>query len=317
MSISQVSLGLKTDPINTRYSYEWLFDLLAEEKIRFVQLGSFFELYHLETDFFHEVRGAAEERGLRIKSVFTAHRELGGFFVGDPRWERAARRNYEKLIAVAQAVGADYCGSNPGAVPRDRLASKTAGIACYLAHMRELMAVGRGAGLKGLTVEPMSCLAEPPSTPEEIEQMLGALEAWHRSHRETTVPVYLCGDISHGVADDSGRVIHTNEDLFRMQIPRMAEFHFKNTDPLFHSTFGFDPDEEKRGIVDLRALRDLCLARAGRWPVEEVVGYLEISGPKVGRDYSDPQLGAVLRSSLRRLREVFEKEAALATESIR
>ena len=39
----ELQLGIKTDPIEYRYSYDWLFRLLAEEGIRQVQLGSFFE----------------------------------------------------------------------------------------------------------------------------------------------------------------------------------------------------------------------------------------------------------------------------------
>ena len=40
-------------------------------------------------------------------------------------------------------------------------------------------------------------------------------------------------------------------------------------------------------------------------PLTEVVGYLKIGGPKLGRDYSDPRLEASLRASLRYLRETW------------
>jgi ribulose-phosphate 3-epimerase len=163
-------------------------------------------------------------------------------------------------------------------------------------------------GLKALTLEPMSCLAEPPSTPAEIRAMMEAAAACHRQCPDATVPVYLCGDISHGIADAQRRVVHGNLELFEFSIPWMAEFHFKNTDAIFNSTFGFSPEEQTRGIVDLRQVRAVIERNAGAWPVKEVVGYLEIGGPKVGRDYSDPELGGHLRASLRALKEVFSTQ---------
>ena len=36
----QINLGLKSDPINYRYSYDWLFDLMNEIDLRYLQLGS-------------------------------------------------------------------------------------------------------------------------------------------------------------------------------------------------------------------------------------------------------------------------------------
>lgn len=302
----KIQLGLKTDCIETRYSFSWLFDLLADEGIRHVQLGSFYELYHLEDSYFTDLRRLAEERGLKIKSVFTAHRELGGFFVGDGRMERAARCGFDRLLEIASLVGADYVGSNPGAVYRDHPpAAKVAGTATYLRHMKELSRRARQLGLKGLTMEPMSCLAEPPTTPAEMRDYIGALRADHAAHPAATVPAYLCGDISHGLCDADRRTIHTNLELFVAGLPMMCEFHFKNTDDIYGSTFGFNAEEQKKGIVDLSAFKSLCDRHSTEWPVDDVVGYLEIMGPKIGRDYSDPLLGQELRTSLRALKTVF------------
>lgn len=302
----KIQLGLKTDCIETRYSFPWLFDLLAEEGIPNVQLGSFYELYVLEDSYFTDLRGEAESRGLRIRSVFTAHRELGGFFVGDPRMERAARRGFDRLLEVGALVGADYVGSNPGAVYRDHSAAQKAfGTATYLRHLKELSRRARTLGLKGITMEPMSCLAEPPTTPEEMRHYIGEMRAYHAAHPDATVPAYLCGDISHGLADRDKRVVHSNTELFVAGMPMMCEFHFKNTDAIYGSTFGFNAEEKKKGIVDLAAFKALCDRHADQWPVVEVVGYLEIMGPKIGRDYSDPHLGAELRTSLRAIKEVF------------
>lgn len=303
-----VTLGVKTDPIEYRYSFDWLFDLLCECGIQFVQLGSFFELYLADDPFFEDLRVKAETRGLRIKSCFTSHRELGGFFTGNTHLVKVARRAYERYIDVASLVGADFVGSNPGAVYRDRPFEKESGIACYLLHMWELMHYAFGKGLRGLTIEPMSCEFEPPSLPREITSMLGELDQYHTQHPESTVPVYLCGDISHGVVNANRQVVHDNYDLFELEIPFMAEFHIKNTDPVFDSTFGFSPDERRRGIVDLQRLRSMVYANEPRWPIQDITGYLEIGGPKTGRDYSDQKLGAALRDSLLAVKDAFEVE---------
>jgi len=304
-----LNIGLKSDPIETRYSFPWLFDLLAEEGIRYVQIGSFFEIYTLEDGWFEELKAEAAKRGLILKSLFTAHRELGGFFCGDRYMERAARQGCERFLEVAARIGVDYCGWNAGAVYRDRPESKQAGLACFQRHLHELMHRAHSLGLKAITLESMSCLAEPPSTPEEIRTMMVAAATYHHEHLTSTVPVYLCGDISHGLADSEGNVVYSNLDIFEYSIPWMAEFHFKNTDSIFNSTFGFSPEERARGIVDLHKVRRIIERSADRWPVKEILGYLEISGPKIGRDYSDPLLAKQLRTSLRAIREVYATEA--------
>jgi len=300
-------LGIKTDCIESRYSFDWLFDLLAEEGIPNVQMGSFYELYWVDDTYFADLRRKAETCGLRIRSVFPTHRELCGFYHNDPRMERAARRGFDRLLEVAALVGADYAGSNPGAVLRDHPAEyKDIGFRCWLRHRKELSRQARRLGLKALTIEPMSSLAEPPTTPDEIRQYIGALNDDHAAHPDDTLPTYLCGDTSHGLADADKRVVHSNIELFEMGIPMMCEFHIKNTDPIFNSTFGFSPEEKKKGIVSLEQIRDICHARAADWPVETVVGYLEIPGPKLGRDYTDHLLGDLIRSSLRAIKEVFQ-----------
>lgn len=300
-----ISLGIKTDPVETRFSYSWLFDIVADEEIPYIQLGSFFELYSLEDGYFNDLRELADQKKVRIKSVFTAHRELGGFFYGNPYMEKVARKQYERLIHVASVLGADYCGSNPGAVYRDHAQSKDRGIKRYLFHMKELMHLASEKGLKGLTIEPMSSLAEPPATPREIDLMISGLQSYHLKNKTNTVPVYLCGDISHGLADPNYYILHTHIELFRHGIPYMAEFHIKNTDPIFNATFGFSEDEIKRGIIDLAEIKRILNEGRHQVPVNELVGYLEISGPKVGRDYSDPLLEKSIRDSLRAIKRVF------------
>jgi sugar phosphate isomerase/epimerase len=301
----QINLGLKSDPINYRYSYDWLFDLMNEIDLRYLQLGSFPELYNLEDGFFLSLRERAERRGVAIKSCFTSYRELGGFFSGDRYLQRVARRNYERYVEIASLVGAESVGSNPGSVYRDRLETKQEGIGIYLDNMKELMALARDRGLKFLSIEPMSCLAEPPALPEELDTMLDALRAHHRSNPGSTVPVYFCSDISHGVATRQGRILHDNWELFKYQIPRMAEFHIKNTDSRFDSTFGFSHEEMAIGIVDLAKLWQIISVNWNRFPIDEIVGYLEISGPKLGRDYSDYKLREMIVESVSNIRSSF------------
>ncbi|MBD3305225.1 hypothetical protein GF339_02640 [candidate division KSB3 bacterium] len=300
-----IHLGVKSDPVQYRYSYEWLFDLMQAHDVRYLQLGSFFELYTLEDGFFHDLRNQAERRNIRIKSCFTAHRELGGFLTGDMYFEKAARKNYERYLQVGGLLGVDYLGANLGAVYRDRMETKAEGIDRYIRHMQELVMIARYYGIKALTVEPMSCTAEPPSFPDEILTLMQTFEAYHAEHPTTTVPLYLCGDIGHGIADTQGQILHGNLELFEIGIPYMAEFHLKNTDALFNSTFGFSPPEMERGIIDLTQIRTLLDAYADRWPVDEVVGYLELSGPKFGRDYSDTTLEQALSASLTALKAAF------------
>jgi ribulose-phosphate 3-epimerase len=299
-------LGVKSDPIEYRYSFEWLFALMRDCKVLNLQLGSFFELYSLEDSYFLDLRSAAASYGIVIRSVFTSHRELGGFFAGDRRLERVARRNYERLIEVAALVGASYVGSNPGSVFRDRMAAKEEGIQCYLRHMKELMAYAKTLDLEGLSIEPMSCSAEPPSFPTEIKRMVQELSAHHEHESETTVPVYLCSDISHGFADQGGKIIYSNVDLFEANIRHSCEFHIKNTDTVYGSTFGFTSEDIGRGIVDLDVLMEIVHRHWTEWPVPLLVGYLEIGGPKLGRDYSDLQLEGQLVESIASIRSAMK-----------
>ena len=309
--MSILEIGIKSDAITTRYSFDWLFDLLVEEDIKYVQLGAFFEMFHMDDDgYFIELREKAEKRGLRIKSMFSAYREFGGFFYDDPYMEKAARKMYEKYIHIAGVLGVDYAGTNPGAVYRDQYQNKEKGIETYLKHMKELQVLAYEKGLKAFNIEPMSSMAEPPTTPQEMDYMIGILNEHHRLNQSNTVPVWLCGDISHGLADENQKIIYSNLELFSHGIPMMSEFHFKNTDEIYGSTFGFSPEEKKKGIINLKVIHKTCVDHKESWPVKEVVGYLEIGGPKIGRDYSDPLLGDTLRTSLRAIKEVFDPVSA-------
>ncbi len=300
-----IHLGLKSDPIEYRYTYDWLFDVMNDNGVKYLQFGSFFELYFLEDGFFHEFRERAERKNICIKSCFTSHRELGGFLTGNLHLEKVARKNYERYLQIGGLLGVDYLGSNLGAVYRDQMESKTEGIERYIRHMKELVMLAKEQGIKAITIEPMSCTAEPPSFPEEILSIMKIFDQYHKQHPSTTVPLYLCGDISHGVADQDGNVLHGNLELFELEIPYMVEFHFKNTDEIFNSTFGFSQEEMTRGIINLEEIKEIITRNASKWPVNDIVGYLELDGLKRGRDYSDFTLRKALTDSLKALKKVF------------
>ncbi|HEY0868151.1 MAG TPA: ribulose-phosphate 3-epimerase [Fimbriimonas sp.] len=298
----KLELGVKSDPIEYRYSFPWLFDLMASEGVENLQLGTFFEIYQLPDDYFRDLREQADRRGVRIRSVFTSHRELGGFFREEPAFVEVARRNYERLIEIGALVGADSVGCNPGAVPRDRMETKREGVRTYLRHMKELMREAHSKGVGCLTMEPMSCLAEPPTLPDEICEFASELDAHHTAHPSETSRIGYCADVSHGYADERGRVVFDNMALLEAGLPWTRELHLRNTDAMYASTIGFTEADLDPGVVDVPAVRRYLLENASRLPVRELVGYLEIPGPKLGRDYSDPDLEASLRGSLQTLR---------------
>ncbi len=302
----KLTLGLKTDPIEYRYSYEWLFRLMKQEGVRHAQIGSFFEYYQLAPSWCTDLRRAARRYGVRISSTFTAHRELGGWFMSDSRWEAVARRNLRRAIDNGALLGVRSVGHNPGAVLRDRMDTKESGVACYVRNMKTMMRYAKKRGVACLAIEPMSCLAEPPTLPQEIADMMGELLAYHRANRSSTSMVGCCTDVSHGYAERAARVVFDNMQLLRAALPYTTEIHLKNTDSIFNSTFGFTAAERARGIVEVGRVRELLLENAGDVPVGEMVGYLEIGGPKTGRDYSDCHLEEQLRESLRWCRKEFE-----------
>jgi sugar phosphate isomerase/epimerase len=306
MSNLALRVGLKTDSVQYRYSYAWLFRLLAEEGVTHAQLGSFFEMYWLPDAYFVALRREAEQFGVRISSVFTTHRELGGWFRPEPGWEAVSFRAFQRMIEVGALLGADAVGGSAGAVLRDQMETKADGTRRFIAAMKQLMGYAYERGVSALLIEPMSCLAEPPTLPDEIAAMGAELADHHAAHPGSTSPAGYCVDIAHGYLDEAGALGYDNITLFRATLPYLRVVHLKNTDARFDSTFGFTVAERQRGIIEAETFRDLLLANAGLLPVKEVVGHLEISGPKLGRDYSDNKLEALVRESLRFLRATFE-----------
>jgi sugar phosphate isomerase/epimerase len=301
-------LGVKTDPVEYRYSYEWLFRLMAEEGVFHAQLGSFSEMTWLPDEFFVQLRRQAEQFGVRVSGVFTTHRELGGCFRQEPGWLEVTQRIFRRFIDVGALLGADTVGGNAGAVLRDQMQTKQEGMRRYLSHMKEMMSYARERGVPCLTTEPMSCLAEPPTLPDEMRETAEELVAYHRENSDRSSAFGYCVDVAHGYADQDGNVVWDNMQLLEAALPYTWALHLKNTDRLFDATFGFAPEERARGIVSIEAVRDLVLSHADEIPTGELVGYLEIGGPKLGRDYSDHKLERLLRESLRHLKEVWSRE---------
>ena len=186
---------------------------------------------------------------------------------------------------------------------------KQEGVQSYLRHAKEWMRYASQKGVSVLTIEPMSCLAEPPTLPEEIRSMADELLGFHNEHPDETCTLGYCVDIAHGYADCEGNTVYDNTELFEAALPYVTEIHLKNTDSRFDSTFGFSEAERERGIVDVTRIRDILLENAEILPVSDLVGYLELGGPKTGRDYSDRHLENDLRESIRYLREVFPSAA--------
>jgi ribulose-phosphate 3-epimerase len=313
MSLELV-LGVKSDPIEYRYTFPWLFRLMADERVHTLQLGTWFEYYQLPDAFFKDLRKQADDHGIHIESIFTAHRELGGFFREEPGFEQVARQNFARSIEIGGILGARSVGSNPGAVLRDRMGTKAHATACYLRHMKELMHYAYEQGVHWLTIEPMSCLAEPPTLPEEIIAMGRELQAYHEAHPGSTAKVGYCADVAHGYADQGRQVRFDNIGLLEPCFPWLYELHLKNTDAFFDSTFGFAPNDIQRGVVDIPAIRELLLKRQGELPITRLVGYLEMGGPKLGRDYTDYKLEDQLRASLQYLKKAFLQEPSAAAK---
>ncbi|WOO42744.1 ribulose-phosphate 3-epimerase [Rubellicoccus peritrichatus] len=308
----EFKLGIKSDPIEYRNTFTWLFRLMAEEGVTSLQLGSFFEMYQLPDAYFIRLKKEADDFGITIDSLFTAHRELGGFFREDPEWAQVARRNYERFIEIGALVGAKSVGSNPGAVPRDRMGLKADGLRCYMQHMKELMHFAKEKGIDWLTIEPMSCLAEPPTLPDEMKLMGDELTEYHQANPMSTSNVGYCTDIAHGYLNQNETDGFNHVELFKASLPWLYEIHLKNTDDRFNSTFGFQAANVQNGIVDVAHFRDILLESTKTIPVDTLGCYLEIGGPKLGRDYSDGQLDAQLRESLTYLKENFLQPTSLS-----
>lgn len=74
-------------------------------------------------------------------------------------------------------------------------------------------------GNHNAVIEPMSSLAEPPTTPDEITYFMERLNGG--DDESASAPVYYCSDVFQGLADEAGSVVHSRMELFEHAIPWM------------------------------------------------------------------------------------------------
>ena len=86
--------------------------------------------------------------------------------------------------------------------------------------------------------------------------------------------------------------VSITSQLLEATLPYLYELHLKNTDAAFNSTFGFTRQDRQKGIIDVAPIPPAAAGEQRRLPVQGLAGYLEIGGPKLGRDYCDPKLEA-------------------------
>jgi sugar phosphate isomerase/epimerase len=298
-----IELGVKSDPIQYRYSFDWLFNLMAEEGVYNLQLGTFTEFYSLPDTYFYRLKESAQSKGIQISSIFTSHRELGGFLNPEKELAEITRKNYQRMIEIAALLECPVAGSSMGSVYRDQIEYRPQGIQSFLNFIKEMMMFAKDQGLSWLTLEPMSCYAEPPCNSVELKKIGDELKQFHLSQPEKTVCFGYCSDVSHGWANQEKTVIENNLDYFIASFPYLYEFHFKNTDSIYNSTFGFESESLERGIIDVKQIYSILMKNQKTIPVTKVIGYLEHPGPKFGRDYSDCLLERWLRESLQYLQK--------------
>jgi sugar phosphate isomerase/epimerase len=306
-----IELGVKSDPIQYRYSFDWLFNLMAEEGIYNLQLGTFTEFYSLPDSYFFRLKESAQSKGIQISSIFTSHRELGGFLNPEKEYAEITMKNYRRMIEIAAILECPVAGSSMGSVYRDKIEYRPQGIKSFLKFIKDMMVFAKDHGLSWLTLEPMSCYAEPPCNSVELKKIADELVQFHLNQPEKTVRFGYCSDVSHGWANQEKIVIENNLDYFIASFPYLYEFHFKNTDSIYNSTFGFELENLERGIIDVKEVYSILMKKQNEIPVTKVIGYLEHPGPKFGRDYSDYLLDRWLRESLKYLKEQWAEWSAI------
>jgi ribulose-phosphate 3-epimerase len=194
---------------------------------------------------------------------------------------------------------------------------KTTGIKSYVAYMKRLMHYAHEYNVQILTIEPMSCLAEPQTLPSEILDIAQELRAYHDENPDSTAQIGYCFDVSHGYVDASRKPRWNSMELHKTAFPYTTEMHLKNTDKLSEATFAFCPRDRERGTIDIKRIRDFLLENPDQLPFTNLIGYLEIHGPKLGRDYSDSKLEEMLHASIQYLRETFSSPKPENTFALR
>ena len=301
-----VHVGVKSDPIENRYSFDWLFGLMAEQHVGWLQLGSSFPFFHAEAEWFRDLSRRAERRGIRIESTYSSYREMTGFFAADPHLEAASRFAWERLIQVAVVGGRLFRGielrlgaprppRREGARPRAVLPPPEGALA-HREGRRPLGAVHRAhvVALRA-AIDPRG---DGPGDPGNGRVPRG------RS------PPARCPSSSAPTSPTASRTAtggwwSTTGACSRRASRTRASSTSRTPTTGSTGPSGSPRRSARRGIVDLERFRALIDANADRFPVQELVGYLELPGPKTGRDYTDNLLGSALGESLAALKAVF------------
>ena len=92
----KVQLGVKSDPIESRYSFDWLFGLMREHGVHRLQYGSSTVTLLADDEYFKALRRTAERYDIRISSMFSSIRGV----------RRVCKRRSPAAGGHAQAVGA-------------------------------------------------------------------------------------------------------------------------------------------------------------------------------------------------------------------
>jgi sugar phosphate isomerase/epimerase len=232
------------------------------------------------------VRGACDQRGLTIHSVFTGliaySRNL--MLAPSAQERRQAVTYWEDAIRFASRLGAGSAGGHVGSLSRrdsdnparrDRLWSE------LQSHLGELSRLARRSGLEALLVENMACDREP-SRMSELDSLMRPGDGEHAA-------VALCLDVGHQcVPGTSGDEADPYAWLTRMG-DRAAVIHLQQSDADADHHWPFTPAYNERGRI--RAERLLhALAASGAADVTlilEVIPPFEADDRQVLSDLHD------------------------------
>ena len=287
MSGITLELGVRIDPTEDLYSYEWILQLMQEEEIRCAQLASFFGLYQLTDASVLELKARAEHFGVSFTSISAVHRELCGLFRPEKEYQRIATGIFERLVDIGALLEANSVGINVPMVPRhgDTRQEQQDGFRVRLGRLKDLVHRAQERGIDTLTVE-------HTTLDQRIAEELDA---------DGTCTQIEAATIRYSF---DTRSMATDRMLTHV-VPQLHELHLRNTDLNLLGTFGFSERDRTVGIVDIPKLRQLLVSQPGGPHQRWITGYAEVAGPKPGGSHLDKTIQRANRESLRYLRETF------------
>jgi len=218
-----------------------------------------FRAYH------REVGEYGRKIGVEIASVLTFYRDNVSVAHPDPAIREVAMLVMESMAVQAGEYGAKYVGASLGTVLAEDFANERVRAKLFNAAAeawKKWMEMAHREGLRGVNIESMSTLREPPATIRSARKWLSELNDYHRRKPDTTVPCHLCYDLGHGPteAEDDSPADRDFASWFEAFGDAIVEVHIKNTDSGFISTWPFTDEYKEFGIIDLdrvaEAMRD-------------------------------------------------------------